>query len=135
MRRSSLIAPAFPHPSYCELAGLLLHLYNCSWRLLGERRPHRGDPYRDDAAGTLYWEDANTWHTFDHVIVSGSLLTEAVPFLDESSLGAPVGRMVWGNDGKPLKFDWRGGRPVGLSDHLPIRGRIVLQREKSDAKL
>lgn len=102
------------------------HLYNCSWRLLGERLPHSGPASPRDAAGTYYWQRKRTWHTFDHVIVSGGLLTDSPPYLDEAGVEVVAGPAVWGTDGKPLKFEWNNGRPRGLSDHLPIRGRIIL---------
>jgi hypothetical protein len=64
---------------YTDAAVKRVRLYNCSWRLLGERFPH---PYPDEgreATGSYYWRDEKTWHTFDQVIVTGSLLTTGPP--------------------------------------------------------
>jgi hypothetical protein len=108
-----------------------VRLYNCAWRFIGERYPHMGGPSANDTAGTYYWEAEKTWHTFDHVIVNGSLLTDAIPFLDESSVRVLTCPLLLEPEGKPEKFDWRNGKPTGVSDHLPIAGQIILAREKS----
>ncbi len=122
-------------PHYTDADMERVHLYNCAWRFMGEQRPHSGETPQDDAAGTHYWEREKTWHTLDHVIVSGGLLTNDVPYLDEASLGVVAGPTVWGPDGKPLKFEWGNGAAVGMSDHLPIYGRIVLSREETSVNI
>ncbi len=104
-------------------------LYNCAWRFMGENRPHDGNSSSARNAGTYYWEKKNCWRTIDHVIVSGSLLTEEVPFLDEARLHVVLAPSFVGDDGRPRKFRWNGGRPSGVSDHLPILGHIVLKRD------
>jgi hypothetical protein len=109
-----------------------LHLYNCSWRLLGEHIPHPQRGREREMAGSYYWRDTRTWHTFDQVIVSGSLLTDEPPYLDEVNLRVASGLGVLPNefladDGLPDKFEWKNGHPTGLSDHLPICGRIILK--------
>ncbi len=101
-------------------------LYNCAWRFLGEREPHRGRLDAGDTAGTYYWKAANSWHTFDHVIVTGSLLTERRPFLDEAKLAVVAGPAIMGDEPCPTRFEWNDGEPQGMSDHLPILGQIVL---------
>jgi endonuclease/exonuclease/phosphatase family metal-dependent hydrolase len=107
-----------------------IRLYNCSWRLLGERVPHlRGDRVRD-TAGTLFWKEKGTWHTFDHVIVTGTLLTEQTPCLDEESLRVATLPVLLEPEGTPASFRWNNGKPTGLSDHLPLTGRILLERKK-----
>jgi hypothetical protein len=99
-----------------------LETYNCSWRFVGERYPHAGgDPGRE-TAGTMYWSQAGTWHTFDHAIVSGGLLSSTVPFLDEQSLRILSDPLLLDSDGKPAAFEWKGGNPTGISDHLPLSG-------------
>jgi hypothetical protein len=110
-----------------------VHLYNCAFRLLGERRPHDGSalPEHVDLAGTYYWRDQKTWHTFDQVIVSGSLLSHDFPHLREDALGAAALREIVEDDGSPRKFEWRAGKPHGTSDHIPICGAIALKKEEA----
>jgi endonuclease/exonuclease/phosphatase family metal-dependent hydrolase len=110
-----------------------VRLYNRAWRFLGERLPHAGAPPRDETAGTHYWEKENRWGTPDHVIVDGSLLTEVTPFLDEAAVTVVATPTLFGGGEMPRKFKWNNGKPTGVSDHLPISGRIVLQRESADA--
>jgi hypothetical protein len=110
-----------------------VRLYNCSWRFVGEREPHSGSLLSGDSAGTYFWRSEKTWHTFDHVIVTGSLLTDQLPYLDEANLAVVAHPAIMGNDERPMGFDWNSGKPLGLSDHLPILGRIVLPTEPTDA--
>ena len=84
-----------------------------------------------EVAGTYYWREGRTWHTFDHVLVSGGLLGEKPPYLDERAIRVACTLVEYpeaflGRDGLPHKFEWNDGSPVGLSDHLPVVGRIVL---------
>jgi Endonuclease/Exonuclease/phosphatase family len=116
-------------PHYRDKDVERIRLYNCAWRFLGERLPHTGLPLQRDTAGTYYWEKENRWGTPDQVIVNGSLLTEAAPFLDESALTIVAAPIFFGDGEIPKKFKWNNRMPTGLSDHLPIVGRIVLQRE------
>lgn len=93
-------------------------LYNCSWRFLGERAPHPVPASGISVAGTYYWATEKAWRTFDQVIVSGSMLGHAAPYLDEASLtllGAPP-------------FTTPDGIP-SLSDHLPLVGNLVVPKE------
>lgn len=101
-------------------------LYNCSWRLLGERQPHPGHAPSGQAAGSYYWREQSEWHTYDQLLVSGSLLSETMPYLDEAGVRVVSGPEFVGPDGRPLAFQYRDGRPIGASDHLPIRGRLQL---------
>lgn len=103
-----------------------VRLYNCSWRFLGEREPHRGQVAERQSAGTYFWRERNSWHTFDQVIVSGSLLGDKRPFLSEANLAVAVHPRIMANETSPMRFDWHNGQPRGLSDHLPILGEIVL---------
>jgi hypothetical protein len=106
-----------------------VHLYDCAWRLLGEQRPHPNAlASAMDAAGTYYWRAERTWHTFDHVICSGSLLGPETPYLDETSICVFRAPACFDADGLPRKFAWNAGRPRGVSDHLPVMGRLMLQR-------
>jgi endonuclease/exonuclease/phosphatase family metal-dependent hydrolase len=102
-------------------------LYNCMWRFLGERQPHRGDESQQDSSGTYYWKEENRWVTFDQIIVSGSLLHFAPPFLDEGSVSVLTHSYLQeGPKSRPVKFNWNNGEPTGVSDHLPVRGSIQL---------
>ncbi|MGO8745584.1 MAG: hypothetical protein ACLQNE_06305 [Thermoguttaceae bacterium] len=116
---------------YTDKAIHRVRLYNCSWRLLGERLPHPYPAEEREIAGSYYWRDERTWHTYDQVIVSGTLLNNVPPFLDEHTLRVACGQEdlpahLLGPDGLPCKFDWNNGHPRGLSDHLPLCGSIVL---------
>ena len=68
----------------------------------------------------------NEWHTWDHVLVSASLLTDSFPFLDEESIEIVTGRGLVEEDGRPAAFRFINGQAEGLSDHLPVRGRLLL---------
>ena len=116
---------------YTDVPIRRVRLYNCSWRFLGERFPHPYPAGERETAGSHYWRDERTWHTYDQVIVSGTLLNNEPPFLDEQTLRVACGQEempahLWGPDGLPCKFDWNNGNPSGLSDHLPLCGSIVL---------
>lgn len=104
-----------------------IRLYNPTWRLLGERHP-QGTPAAH-CAGTYYHADGRSWHTYDQILVSGSLATGAAPFLDEAALEIMVLPGCLGTGGVPEKFAWREDKPTGLSDHLPLVGQIVLPPE------
>lgn len=106
-------------------------LYNCAWRLLGEHNAHPIRNNEREMAGSYYREDDKTWHTFDQVIVSGSLLGNLPPYLDESSLKIVSSSNMFpdsllDDDKLPYKFVWNNGNPKGVSDHLPIFGRLIL---------
>jgi endonuclease/exonuclease/phosphatase family metal-dependent hydrolase len=100
-------------------------LYNCGWRLLGERVAHPNPRVSGQAAGTYYSDAENRWYTWDHVLVSGSLLTDQFPYLDEESVEVVSGPGLVGADGRPARFRFTNGQAKGLSDHLPVRGRLL----------
>jgi hypothetical protein len=106
-----------------------VRLYNAAWRYLGEQVAHgvAGNPV--GAAGTLYndAEDGDTrgWRTFDHLLVSSDLLGETPPYLDEARTRIVISPAMHDAAGLPRPF--RPGEPRGVSDHLPIVGRLVLR--------
>lgn len=109
-----------------------LRLYNCSWRLLGERFCHPLAAGQRDIAGTYYWSKSDSWHTFDQIIASGSLLNHQPPYLMEDSVRivcdeASLPDEYLGTRARPVKFAWNNGDPKGLSDHLPICGSLLLE--------
>lgn len=115
-------------PSWQDRDVRRVHLYDCGWRWLGERRALGEPPSRDeiDAAGTCFYEPESRWVTFDHILVSAGLLGASTPRLDERqtdivrlSACAPEG-------GAPRKFTAAGGIVTGVSDHLPVSGCITL---------
>jgi endonuclease/exonuclease/phosphatase family metal-dependent hydrolase len=108
-----------------------VRLYNATWRLLGERLPHTPGMSGTDTAGTHYWREKRRWFTIDHVIVDGSLLTDQPPFFVEAELEVVADPLLFGADGLPSKFQQTDRGPAGLSDHLPIRGRILLAGEET----
>lgn len=110
------------HPSDRDVRRV--RFYNASWRFLGERHPHDaiGSPHW---AGTYYNARDRAWHTYDQVLVTGGLLKAVPPYLEESTLGVRLLPGWSGTDGKPESFAWAGGNASGLSDHLPLVGRII----------
>jgi endonuclease/exonuclease/phosphatase family metal-dependent hydrolase len=111
------------HPSDRDVRRV--RFYNASWRLLGERNPHDPMSSTHHWAGTYYNASDRTWHTYDQVLVTGGLLSESPPYLEESSLGVVPLPGCLGTNGKPEPFTWLNGVASGLSDHLPLMGRIV----------
>jgi endonuclease/exonuclease/phosphatase family metal-dependent hydrolase len=104
-----------------------VRLYNAAWRYLGEQNPH-GDPGANrGAAGTFYNPDLR-WRTFDHLFVSGELLRETRPYLDEAKTGIRYTPVMVDGDGWPKPFE--PDSTSGVSDHLPIVGQIVLPENK-----
>jgi hypothetical protein len=105
-----------------------IRLYNAAWRYLGEQVPHgpRGQPI--GAAGTLYNDsqsmDKRGWRTYDHLLVSAGLLGEAAPHLDEAQTGIRFTPSMRDESGRPKPF--APVDPRGVSDHLPIVGRLVV---------
>ncbi|HXD88546.1 MAG TPA: endonuclease/exonuclease/phosphatase family protein [Urbifossiella sp.] len=101
-------------------------MYNAAWRHLGEKHPHNDPTNPLHIAGTYFSSSSKTWHTYDQILVTGSLLGPEPPFLEENSLTILPMSESLGKSGYPEKFAWKNGRDSGLSDHLPIVGRIVL---------
>lgn len=101
-----------------------IRFYNASWRLLGERHPHDLNSPQH-WAGTYYNAGDRVWHTYDQLLVTGSLLGGIPPYLEESSFGITLLPGCLGANGKPEAFTWLNGVANGLSDHLPLTGRIV----------
>jgi endonuclease/exonuclease/phosphatase family metal-dependent hydrolase len=103
-----------------------VRLYNAAWRYLGEQVAYRGGAPTASLAGTFY-NGTIGWRTFDHLIVSGSLLGASPPYLDEANTRVAVTNTMRSSRGTVEPFD-----PVsksGISDHLPIVGRIVLPED------
>jgi hypothetical protein len=93
-----------------------LLLYNAAWRWLGERHPWDGvSP--PSLAGTYHTgkRRPGSWRTFDHVLVSRSLLGTSGWTLMEQTLGA------WPHE---LVFDAEKSRPRKPFDHLPLCGEL-----------
>lgn len=100
-----------------------VHLYNPSWRLLGEQYPHPKEGHGAlplmNCAGTYYWEEKNSWRNFDQLIVSGGLLGVDCPRLDEDNVKI-ISIPAFLSEGLPCQFFRKNGKFSGLSDHLPI---------------
>lgn len=71
---------------YTDRAMERAYLYNCAWKLLGETVFHPRPLQARSVAGSYYRREYRSWHTFDQVIVSGSLLSPHAPYLDEASI-------------------------------------------------
>lgn len=100
-----------------------VRLYNAAWRYLGEQVAYGGGTPTPGLAGTFYNADLG-WRTFDHLIVSGGLLSAPPPYLDEANTRVAATAAMRSPDGMPRPFEAAGG--PGISDHLPIVGRIIL---------
>jgi endonuclease/exonuclease/phosphatase family metal-dependent hydrolase len=101
-----------------------VRLYNLAWRYLGEQVPHGvGRPMTGGAAGTWY-DDERGWRTFDHVLVSGELLGENPPCLDEENTQIISMPILQDEHGLPRPFE--PGSSHGVSDHLPVVGQLIL---------
>jgi endonuclease/exonuclease/phosphatase family metal-dependent hydrolase len=98
-------------------------LYNASWRFLGEQVAYSGGAPTPDLAGTFFNTDLG-WRTFDHLIVSGGLLNVPPPYLDEGSTRVVATPSMRSAKGTIEPFDPT--HNTGISDHLPIVGRIIL---------
>ena len=61
---------------------------------------------------------------FDHVLVSGGLLGESPPFVDEKNTQIKAVKVLLNDQGLPSPFE--PGRSTGVSDHLPITGKLIL---------
>lgn len=71
-----------------------------------------------------------TWHTLDHVIVSGGLLSNAMPYLLETSIEIFHNEELVDQEGHPNAFEWIDDQASGLSDHLPVVGSLVVEPEE-----
>ncbi|MGH7172276.1 MAG: endonuclease/exonuclease/phosphatase family protein [Gemmataceae bacterium] len=101
-----------------------VRLYNAAWRYLGEQVAHgTSDPRATGAAGA-YFKDPHNWRTFDHIFVSCGLLGASPPYLDEAQTRVVATEIMVDEDGLPRPFEF--GRTRGVSDHLPLVGRLVL---------
>jgi endonuclease/exonuclease/phosphatase family metal-dependent hydrolase len=100
-----------------------VRLYNAAWRYLGEQVAYSGGAPAPGLAGTFYNEKLG-WRTFDHVIVSGGLLCPSPPYLDEANTRVAATAAMRSPDGVPWPFE--AAEKPGISDHLPIVGRIIL---------
>jgi endonuclease/exonuclease/phosphatase family metal-dependent hydrolase len=100
-----------------------VRLYNAAWRYLGEQAAYCGGAATPGLAGTFYNPNLG-WRTFDHLIVSGGLLKAPPPYLDEANTRVAVTAAMRTPEGLLRPFEVAGN--PGISDHLPIVGRIIL---------
>jgi endonuclease/exonuclease/phosphatase family metal-dependent hydrolase len=115
-------------PRYFDHDVRRVRLYNSSWRHLGEAIAHDGRGDRPRApAGTYYYESANSWHTFDQILVSGSLLRRSFPSLMERAVRIVYDDELVDESGYPRPFSFADGVATGISDHLPVVGSIVYE--------
>lgn len=100
-----------------------VRLYNAAWRYMGEQVAYSGGPPISGMAGTFYNKKLG-WRTFDHLMVSGGLLRAPPPYFDEANTRVAVNAAMRIPSGLLRPFE-AAGKP-GISDHLPIVGRIIL---------
>ena len=103
-----------------------VRLYNAAWRYLGEQRPYSGGSPTLGLAGTFYNQELG-WRTFDHLIVSGTIVSLPPPYLDEANTRVAATAAMRSPDGMLRPFETVGN--PGISDHLPILGRIILSED------
>jgi endonuclease/exonuclease/phosphatase family metal-dependent hydrolase len=101
-----------------------VRLYNAAWRFLGEQVAYAGGRPMPGIAGTFYNQELG-WRTFDHLVVSGGLLSDPPPYLDEANTRVAATAIMRSPEGVHRPFE--AARYPGISDHLPIVGRIILQ--------
>lgn len=104
-----------------------LHLYNPSWRNLGEQVPSKNYATYGvtmlGCAGTYYRAAKSTWHNFDQIIVSGGLLSKTPPYIDENEIFV-MSCSSFLTKGLPIQFSYKNSVCKGLSDHLPVLLKI-----------
>jgi endonuclease/exonuclease/phosphatase family metal-dependent hydrolase len=103
-----------------------VRLYNAAWRFLGEQVAYSGGVPTPGVAGTFYNQELG-WRTFDHLMVSGGLLSTPPPYLDEANTRVAVSATMRSRDGLPRPFE--SAENPGISDHFPIIGRIQLSED------
>lgn len=104
-----------------------VRLYNLSWRHFGEQIAHH--PSVTDAlhvAGTCYGGKRREWRTFDQLMVSSGLLNATLPMIDERQTCIVNSPLHFGEDSLPVPFEMN---KAGISDHLPILGKISLPED------
>jgi endonuclease/exonuclease/phosphatase family metal-dependent hydrolase len=101
-----------------------VRLYNAAWRYLGEQVAHGTAGQPVGAAGTLYNIKKGGWRTLDHLLVSAELLGQTPLYLDEAKSRIVSTPLMRDGAGLPAAFTPTNQR--GISDHLPIIGRLVL---------
>ncbi|WP_407713225.1 hypothetical protein ACJJWD_13765 [Comamonas testosteroni] len=102
-----------------------VHLYNCTWRMLGEKSAF--DPKVDQKtsiSGSYYWEEKKSWYNLDQLIVSKGLISSHSPYIDEGSTQI-VSLPQFLPDRKPKPFTFIKSEFFGLSDHLPIHTKVI----------
>lgn len=102
-----------------------IHLYNCTWRLLGEKQAAKSNS-GFHVAGSYYWNSKKSWHTLDQILVSGGLLTDKKPHIDEAHTQIVNLNAFMPSNDLPIKFEYstKNGY-IGLSDHLPIHTKLI----------
>lgn len=103
-----------------------IHLYNCTWRLLGEKAAYSNNnsSVAKSAAGTYYWGLKKRWHSYDQIIVSFGLISNNLPHLDERATHI-VDLPEFIPEKLPVGFKKDKSGYIGLSDHLPIYTNII----------
>jgi endonuclease/exonuclease/phosphatase family metal-dependent hydrolase len=101
-----------------------VRLYNAAWRYFGEQFPLGARRRPATAAGTIFHK-THKWRTFDQVLVSPRLVRGQAPFFDEANTRLAPTRLMTDSNGLPAPF--QPGTSRGVSDHLPIVGRLVLR--------
>lgn len=101
-----------------------IRLYNAAWRYVGEQVSHGATGQSTIGAAGTYFTDPHNWRTLDHILVSGGLLGATPPYFDEAQTRIVATPIMVDEHGLPRPFQI--GATRGVSDHLPIVGRIVL---------
>jgi endonuclease/exonuclease/phosphatase family metal-dependent hydrolase len=99
-------------------------LYNAAWRYLGEQLAHGTPGLPAHGLAGTFFHDKHGWRTLDHVLVSSGLLGSNPPYFDESQTRIVSTPIMRDDRGRPKPFE--PGKTAGVSDHLPLLGRLVL---------
>lgn len=101
-----------------------IRLYNAAWRYFGEQVPHGSPQVTSRGIAGTKFSSSDGWQTFDHVFISAGLLQETPPYFDETNTRVRATPIMLDGQSRPTPF--QSGSGHGVSDHLPIVGRIVL---------
>ncbi len=96
-------ARTFRRPTYSPCEAVQLHLA-MSWRKARTCSANR----QLETAGTYYWAAERTWHTFDQVLITGSLLGDGLPVLDEATIEVHdvAATIIWRGSTESLLYRW-----------------------------
>jgi endonuclease/exonuclease/phosphatase family metal-dependent hydrolase len=101
-----------------------IRLYNAAWRFLGEQAAHGTPGAATNAPAGTYFREPHDWRTFDQILVSSGLLDATPPYFDEARTRVESTPIMRDERGLPRPFV--PDSSLGVSDHFPLVGRLIL---------